>query len=125
MFPTASEGSFCGQIFLDPKMKIFVQGFEVEAGEILPSLEEKETFGIDIFNFLGQDEITESVHDGRITSSKEHGPSPPYNIAVHVSSGTVHGTMLCLFSMRKFWSIFGRGANMSERMADLGCTCLL
>lgn len=69
-------------------MKIFVQGSEVEAGGIMSFLEAKETFGVDIFDFLEKDETADSVRDGRISSSGSHGPSPPYNIAVHVSSRT-------------------------------------
>lgn len=88
MFPIAAAGSFCEQIFLDPtKMKIYVQGSEVEPAKILSSLEEKETFGIDIFDFLEQDEIIDSALEGRIAVSEERGPAPPYNIAVHVSLG--------------------------------------
>lgn len=79
-------------------MKIYVQGSEVEPAEILLSLEEKEAFGIDIFSFLGQDDIVASARDGRIEFSEKHGPSPPYNIEVHVSSGTRHVTAGPLFA---------------------------
>eukprot|EP00752_Nemacystus_decipiens_P012556 g11120.t1 len=82
--------SFCEQMFLDPKMKIYVQGSEVQPANILASLEEKETFGIDIFDFLEQDDITDSAHEGRIAVSEEHGPTPPYNIAVHVGQDRWH-----------------------------------
>lgn len=110
MFPIATAGSFCKQIFLDPtKMKIYVQGSEVKPTKILRSLEEKETFDFDIFKHLEQDEIIDCAHEGRIAFSEEHGPSPPYNITVHVSLGTRHPTSVPRWSaMRKVCLIFGR-----------------
>lgn len=123
MFPIAAAGSFCEQIFLDPtKMKIYVQGSEVEPAKILSSLEEKETFGIDIFDFLEQDEIIDSALEGRIAVSEERDPAPPYNIAVHVSLGTRHGAVLLPVrdaqSLLDVRARLSRYAEISERAAD-------
>ncbi len=71
MSAITTAGSFCEQMFLEPKMKIFVQGSEVKTEGLLSSLGKKETFAIDISNFLDE--------------AENGDPPPPYNITVQVS----------------------------------------
>ena len=84
MSAIAAEGSFCEPMFLVPKMKIFVQGSEVKTQGLLSSLGKKETFAIDICDFLEEDENGD--------------PAPSYNIAVQVNRSDTGHTMVLYWS---------------------------
>lgn len=78
-----SKGAFCQLMFLEPKMKIFVQGSEVKCRELLPFVgrasEASETGGTTkTFNIDGMLTLEEKKF------SEKYG-RVPYDISVHVS----------------------------------------
>lgn len=78
----SAAGVFCEQMFLDPKMKIFVQGSEVKPRGLLSSLDDTHRYSVNIDRWVPNTETAFCAQHGR----------SPYNVIVHVR---VLGCRLC------------------------------
>lgn len=70
-----AAGAFCELMFLEPKMKIYVQGSEVETRPLLSDLHEPQKTDVNIDRFLTAEDKEYCAKHGR----------SPYSVTVHVS----------------------------------------